>query len=88
MKAQKITINDIPDNIAWLAQDAEAEIDEPELSDEGIFGAAMSEADTETRQIIELLDKYKGNKSKVANELGMSRPALYRRLKKLNIDVD
>lgn len=48
----------------------------------------MSEADTETRQIIELLDKYKGNKSKVANELGMSRPALYRRLKKLNIDVD
>ena len=86
--AQKITINDIPDNIAWLAQDAEAEIDEPELSDEGIFGAAMSEADTETRQIIELLDKYKGNKSKVANELGMSRPALYRRLKKLNIDVD
>lgn len=86
--AQKITINDIPDNIAWLAQDAEAEIDEPEPDDEGIFGAAMSEADTETRQIIELLDKYKGNKSKVANELGMSRPALYRRLKKLNIDVD
>jgi len=86
--AQKITINDIPDNIAWLAQDTDDETDEPELSDEGIFGAAMSEADTETRQIIELLDKYKGNKSKVANELGMSRPALYRRLKKLNIDVD
>lgn len=86
--AQKITINDIPDNIAWLAQDAEAEIEEPELEDEGIFGAAMSEADTETRQILELLEKYRGNKSKVANELGMSRPALYRRLKKLNIDVD
>ena len=83
--AQKITINDIPDNIAGLVQDADEDVEE---SDAGIFGAAMSESDAETRQIIELLEKYKGNKSKVADEMGMSRPALYRRLKKLNIDTD
>ena len=83
--AQRISINDIPDNIACCAQDTAEDIVE---CDAGIFGAAMSEADAETRQIIELLEKYKGNKSKVADEMGMSRPALYRRLKKLNIDVD
>ena len=48
----------------------------------------MLEADAETRRIIELLEKYKGNKSKVADELGMSRPALYRRLKKLNLNAE
>ena len=73
--AQKITVNDIPDSIASLACAPE----------EDFFGAAIDEADAETRQIMELMDKYKGNKSKVADELGISRPALYRRLKKLNI---
>ena len=83
--AQRISIDDIPDNIACCAQDTAEDIVE---CDAGIFGAARSEADAETRRIIELLEKYKGNKSKVADEMGMSRPALYRRLKKLNIDVD
>ena len=81
--AQKMTINDIPDNIAALVQD------EPEDGDsegEGVFGSAMSESDIEMRQILELLEKYRGNKSKVADEMGMSRPALYRRLRKLNIE--
>jgi two-component system NtrC family response regulator len=41
--------------------------------------------DTERSLIIETIDKYKGNMSKVANALGISRGALYRRLEKYGI---
>lgn len=84
--AQKITINDIPDNIAALAENGPE--DGEEDCEPNDFEAMMLEADAETRRIIELLEKYKGNKSKVADELGMSRPALYRRLKKLNLNAE
>lgn len=77
--AHKMTINDIPDCIARLAY----EINEQQ---EEFFGAAICKEDSEARRIITLLEKHDGNKSKVAEELGLSRPALYRRLKKLNID--
>lgn len=73
--SHKITLSDIPDNIAALAGTV----------DDNSFGDGVEEADSETLRIIELLEKYKGNKSKVADELGISRPALYRRLKKLNL---
>ncbi|MDY5595370.1 MAG: sigma 54-interacting transcriptional regulator [Oscillospiraceae bacterium] len=40
----------------------------------------------ETEMILELMERYNGNKSMVAEKLGISRPALYRKLKKIQGD--
>lgn len=40
----------------------------------------------ETEMILELMERYNGNKSVVAEKLGISRPALYRKLKKIQGD--
>lgn len=40
----------------------------------------------ETEMILELMERYHGNKSVVAEKLGISRPALYRKLKKIQGD--
>lgn len=40
----------------------------------------------ETEMILELMERYNGNKSMVAGKLGISRPALYRKLKKIQGD--
>lgn len=40
----------------------------------------------ETEMILELMERYNGNKSMVAEKLGISRPALYRKLKKIQWD--
>ena len=41
----------------------------------------------ERRRILQVLEQYGNNMSQVANALGLSRPALYRRLEKHNIVV-
>ncbi len=40
----------------------------------------------ETEMILDLMERYNGNKSMVAEKLGISRPALYRKLKKIQGD--
>lgn len=40
----------------------------------------------ETEMILDLMERYNGNKSMVAEKLGVSRPALYRKLKKIQGD--
>jgi len=41
--------------------------------------------DLERTAIIQIVEKYQGNISKAAKELGLTRAALYRRLEKYNI---
>ena len=63
------------------------------LSDFGISATSIKEGslddttlqDVERTTIIRTLEKYKGNISQTADELGLSRAALYRRLEKYNI---
>ena len=43
--------------------------------------------DLEKIRILDLLSKNKGNKTATADELGISRTALYKKLKKYEIDV-
>ncbi|MDD2585807.1 MAG: sigma-54-dependent Fis family transcriptional regulator [Syntrophomonadaceae bacterium] len=42
-------------------------------------------AEEESRQIIRLLEKYQGNKTQVAKEMGFSRMTLYRKIKRYNL---
>ncbi len=49
--------------------------------------AGMTLDEVERRTILHALERYKGNLSKVATALGISRAALYRRLEKYNINV-
>lgn len=69
------------------------EAEELHLSDFGISATSIKEGslddttlqDVERTTIIRTLEKYKGNISQTADELGLSRAALYRRLEKYNI---
>ncbi len=49
------------------------------------FRVRHDEGQSEKKLILELLETYKWNKSMVARELGISRPALYEKLKKYQI---
>lgn len=55
----------------------------PSTADTYIAGGSIE--DTERQLIINAIEKYQGNMSKVANALGISRGALYRRLEKYGI---
>ena len=52
------------------------------------YSSEISGADeTEKETLLALLKKHKWNKTQVSNELNISRPTLYEKLKKYNIDV-
>ncbi len=55
---------------------------------QGMRLEGLSLDELERQSIIQALDTYKGNLSHVANALGISRAALYRRLEKYGIPVD
>lgn len=73
-----------------------AETDQLVLSDFGISAIMVEQSDTEENtlqdmerlSIIKALEKNQGNISQTADELGLSRAALYRRLEKYNIKND
>ena len=46
----------------------------------------MTMEEIEKAMILKVLDRYAGNISKAAESLGLSRPALYRRLEKYGIE--
>jgi DNA-binding NtrC family response regulator len=48
-------------------------------------GRTLSLEEVERRYLMELIEKNKGNISRVAKELGMTRPALYRRINKYGL---
>jgi transcriptional regulator of acetoin/glycerol metabolism len=48
-------------------------------------GRTLSLEEVERRYLIELIEKNEGNISRVAKELGMTRPALYRRINKYGL---
>ena len=50
--------------------------------------AGMTLDEIECRTILQTLEHHKGNVSQVANALGISRAALYRRLEKYNITIN
>jgi two-component system NtrC family response regulator len=55
----------------------------PSTAEMNIAGGSIE--DTERQLIINAIEKYQGNMSKVASALGISRGALYRRLEKYGI---
>ena len=58
---------------------------QPTVTTTSLDGLTLEEI--ERRRILQVLEQYGNNMSQVANALGLSRPALYRRLEKHNIVV-
>ncbi|MDM1379542.1 sigma-54-dependent transcriptional regulator [Myroides marinus] len=95
---QSLTCYDWKGNIREMQNRVEralilTEEDELNLSDFGIFPTMINDnateentlQDMERNSILKALEKYDGNISQTAEELGLSRAALYRRLEKYNI---
>ncbi|MCX7983092.1 MAG: sigma 54-interacting transcriptional regulator [Syntrophales bacterium] len=72
-----ITINDLPVELREISQDSQQKMAERKLR-----------KDVDVKEIIEMLKSAKWNKTKAACLLGISRWALYRRLKRFNINVE
>lgn len=80
----KLTIEDIPpDVVRTLSGNPHHHLPEIIRSDEaeGALPQVTNYEDYESSQIRMLMIKHRGNKSRVADELGMSRSTLYRKLK-------
>lgn len=81
----------------FIKKQLENKLTAPRAGDEGISkrtavhpshplkAVAVPGEEDLTQRILELLDKHKGSKSKVAEELGISRTTLWRQMKKANI---
>lgn len=74
----EITPDHLPDNLLNKQKQQRAEFRHPE----------QTENNEEKKQLIAAISSTMGNKSKAAKMLGISRVALYNRLKKYNISVD
>jgi len=78
--SETISVDDIPPEAAAVQQSAAA----PEKNGAGAPGetspAATSLAEREKEQILATLEKFKGNKSKAAEALGISRRTIHRKL--------
>jgi len=51
-------------------------------------GARSHAAETERRALADALDAAQGNKSRAAEQLGVSRKTLYARMRRLGMEVD
>jgi two-component system, NtrC family, response regulator AtoC len=81
-RGDKLTVRDVPPNIR-AACDASV----PSGRTVSLTGGSL--ADTEERKIRAVLAKNKGNKAKAAQELGISRRTLHRKLREYNLrDVE
>ena len=69
------------------AADFESETDSKDLKPE-VFHSGMTLDELEKQRIIQELEKHSCNISKVAEALGLSRAALYRRIEKYNISFE
>jgi two-component system NtrC family response regulator len=69
------------------ADDFKAQNHQPEeaVTIKGMEGLTLEE--TERQRILQAMEQYDNNVSQVAAALGVSRPALYRRLEKYNITL-
>ena len=71
---QVLTLDDVPKDIAGNSA--------------AVLSQDINIRDAEKELILQKLDRYKGNKSKAAKELGISRRTLYRKLEEYGIPTD
>ncbi|MDR3270845.1 MAG: sigma 54-interacting transcriptional regulator [Peptococcaceae bacterium] len=79
-KTDILTMNELPKEITESAIVPDVQVSSREAYDQKIF-AEFKYKLNERKQILDLLHKYKGNKTLVAKELGVTRVTLYKKLK-------
>ena len=78
-RAEWLTPDDVPPNIRAALMDSAAPL---------VAGDSNSLADVEKQKILAVLDKNKGNRTRAADELGISRRTLHRKLKEYGAERD
>ncbi len=85
-RGDKLTVRDIPPNIRDEVQKSGGVV--PTINDSMEITGGGSLADIERNMIMKMLEKHNQNRTKAAEELGISRRTLHRKLKQYKLEKD